>query len=73
MWITILSVVGILCSLSDDTQIEIIMYSNKTCFVGCVKGCGRAGCRIVFVTLFNILYGVVPDAHSNSRSLLHIF
>jgi hypothetical protein len=38
MWINFLSVVGILCSLSDDTQIEIIKYSNNTCVVGCVKG-----------------------------------
>jgi hypothetical protein len=29
MWFIFLSCVGILCSLSDDTQIEIIKYSNS--------------------------------------------
>ena len=37
MWITFVTVVGILCSLSDDTQTEIIKYSNSTFCLVCER------------------------------------
>jgi len=37
MWINFVIVVGILCSLSDDTQIEIIKYSNSTFCLVCER------------------------------------
>jgi len=70
MWFNFVSAVGILCSLSDDWNYKV---EQQYILFGVWKGGGSPGSRIVFVTLFNILYGAVPDAYSNRRSMLHIF